>query len=160
MKLLDQIRHLARAKHLSYRTEQCYVHWAERYIRFHGICHPNTMGTAEVEEFLTHLAVKGHVAASTQNQALAALLFLYKDVLKIEIGRLDAVRARRPKRVPLVLSAGEVRQLLQALDQLPTTEPYGLMARLMYGAGLRLLECCRLVMLPQATRAGLEQQMR
>src|SRR5579862_8574244 len=89
MKLLDQLRHLARAKHFSYRTEQCYAHWAERYIRFHGIRHPNTMGAPEVEAFLTHLAVQGHVAASTQNQALAALLFLYNDVLKIDIGQLD-----------------------------------------------------------------------
>lgn len=183
MKLLDQVRHLARTKHFSYRTEQCYVYWAERYIRFHGIRHPNTMGTAEVEQFLTHLAVEGKVSASTQNQALAALLFLYQEVLKIEVGRLDAVRARRPKRVPLVLSPAEVLVLLKALDELPTTEPYGLMSRLMYGAGLRLMECCRLrmkdvdgergqltirggkgdkdrfVMLPNAAREGLRKQM-
>ncbi len=88
------------------------------------------MGAAEVEQFLTHLAVAGRVAASTQNQALGALLFLYRDVLKMEIGLLDAVRARRPKRVPLVLSRGEVRQLLAVLDRQHTTEPYGLMARL------------------------------
>jgi integron integrase len=183
MKLLDQVRYLARAKHFSYRTEKCYVYWAERYIRFHGIRHPNTMGAAEVEQFLSHLAVEGKVSASTQNQALAALLFLYQDVLKIEVGRLDAVRARRPRRVPLVLSPAEVLQLLKALDDLPTTEPYGLMARLLYGAGLRLLECCRLrikdidmqrgqltirggkgdkdrfVMLPCAARGALERQM-
>lgn len=144
MKLLDHVRHVTRVKHFSYRTEQAYVYWAERYIRFHGIRHPNTMGTAEVEQFLTSLAVEGHVSASSQNQALAALLFLYQKVLKIEIGSLNAVRARRPKRVPLVLSVGEVAQLLAALDNLPTTEPYGLMGRLMYGAGLRLMECCRL----------------
>jgi hypothetical protein len=76
VKLVDQIRHLARAKHFSIRTERCYVHWAERYIRFHGIRHPNTMGAPEVEAFLTHLAVDGRVAAGTQNQALAAVLFL------------------------------------------------------------------------------------
>ena len=146
MKLLDQVRQLARTKHFAYRTEQCYVYWAERYIRFHGIRHPQTMGTAEVERFLSHLAVEGNVSASTQNQALAALLFLYQQVLKIDIGRLDAVRARRPQRVPLVLSPPEVRELLRALDELPTTEPYGLMGRLMYGAGLRLMECCRLRM--------------
>jgi integron integrase len=146
MKLLDQLRHRARARHLSYRTEQAYVHWAERFIRFHDIRHPNTMGTTEVEQFLTDLAVNGRVAASTQNQALGALLFLYRDVLRLELGNLDAVRTRRPKRLPQVLSAGEVRQLLDAIDALPTTEPYGLMARLMYGAGLRLMECCRLRM--------------
>lgn len=183
MKLLDQVRHLARTKHFSIRTERCYVYWAERYIRFHGIRHPNTMGTPEVEQFLSHLAVEGNVSASTQNQALAALLFLYQEVLKIDIGRLDAVRARRPKRVPLVLSPGEVLQLLKALDEVPTTEPYGLMGRLMYGAGLRLMECCRLrmkdidrergqltvrsgkgdkdrfVMMPNAAREGLQKQM-
>jgi integron integrase len=183
VKLLDQIRHLARTKHFSYRTEKCYVYWAERYIRFHGIRHPNTMGTAAVEQFLSHLAVQGNVSASTQNQALAALLFLYQEVLKIDIGRLDAVRARRPKRVPLVLSQPEIVPLLRALDELPTTEPYGLMGRLMYGAGLRLMECLRLrmkdidlergqltvrggkgdkdryVMLPMATRGGLQKQI-
>ncbi len=183
MKLLDQIRHAARVKHFSIRTERCYVQWAERYIRFHGIKHPNTMGTLEIEQFLTHLAVEGNVSASTQNQALAALLFLYQEVMKIDVGRLDAVRARRPKRVPLVLSQPEVVQLLTALDALPTTEPYALMARLMYGAGLRLMECCRLrlkdidlergqltirggkgdkdryVMLPKTTREPLQCQM-
>ena len=183
MKLLEQIRHLARVKHFSIRTERCYVHWAERYIRFHGIKHPNTMGALEIEQFLTHLAVKGNVAASTQNQALAALLFLYQEVLKIDVGRLDAVRARKPKRVPLVLSQPEVTVLLKALDDLPTTEPYALMARLMYGAGLRLMECCRLrmkdidlergqltirggkgdkdrfVMLPKSVQAGIQEQM-
>jgi integron integrase len=144
MKLLDQLRHVARVKHFSYRTEQCYAYWAERYIRFHGIRHPNGMGAAEVEQFLTHLAVAGRVSASTQNQALGALLFLYRDVLGHDLGTLDAVRARRPVRVPLVLSANEVGALLAAIDRLPTTEPYGLMARLMYGSGLRLMECCRL----------------
>jgi integron integrase len=144
MKLLDQVRHTARVKHFSYRTEQCYVYWARRYIRYYDVRHPNTMGAAEVEQFLTDLAIVGRVSASTQNQALAALLFLYQDVLNIELGNLNAVRARRPQRVPLVLSAAEVRQLLDALDRLPTVEPYGLMARLMYGAGLRLMECCRL----------------
>lgn len=146
MKLLDQARHVARAKHLAYRTEQAYVYWIERYIRFHGIRHPNTMGTTEVEAFLTHLAVAGQVAASTQNQALGALLFLYRDVLKSDIGTLDAVRANRPKRVPVVLSRNEVAELLQALDAWPTSEPNGLMACLMYGAGLRLMEGCRLRM--------------
>jgi integron integrase len=183
VKLLEQVRQLARVKHFSYRTEQCYVYWIERYIRFHGIRHPNAMGAPEAEAFLTHLAVDGNVAPSTQNQALAALLFLYRDVLQRDIGRLDAVRARRPVRLPIVLSRAEVTTLLKGLDKLPTSEPYGLMGRLMYGAGLRLMEACRLrmkdidlergqltvregkgnkdrfVMLPEATREGLAQQM-
>lgn len=146
MKLLDRVRHVIRTRHLSYRTEQCYVHWVERFIRYHGIRHPDTMGAPEVEAFLSHLAVDGRVAASTQNQALGALLFLYKCVLEREIGRLDAVRAKRPVRVPTVLSRDEIRALLRAIDGVSKTEPYGLMARLMYGAGLRLMECCRLRM--------------
>jgi integron integrase len=183
MKLLDRVRQAARIKHFSIRTEDAYVHWAERFIRFHGLRHPDTMGEPEIEAFLTHLAVQGRVAASTQNQAYSALLFLYQVVLQRELGRLDAVRAERPVRVPTVLSVDEVHALLRALDALPTTEPYALMARLMYGAGLRLLECCRLrlkdldmergqitvrqgkgdkdrfVMLPTATRDALWQRM-
>jgi integron integrase len=183
MKLLEQCRQIARVKHLAYATEKTYVYWIERYIRFHGIRHPNTLAAPDVETFLSHLAVDGRVAASTQNQALGALLFLYRDVLKLELGPLDAVRARRPKRVPAVLSIGETAELLAAIDALPTTEPYGLMARLMYGAGLRLMEACRLrmkdvdlsrgqltiregkgdkdryVMLPTSVRARIEQQI-
>lgn len=183
MKLLEQVRQAIRTVHYSIRTERCYVYWIERFIRFHHLNHPRNMGAVEVEQFLTNLAVAEHVSASTQNQALGALLFLYQRVLGIEIGRLDAVRAKRPVRVPLVLSCGEVRQLLCAIDGLPTTEPYGLIARLMYGAGLRLLEACRLrikdidlargqltvrqgkgdkdrfVMLPRETRGGLERQL-
>lgn len=146
MKLFELMRHTARVRHYSIRTENAYVAWAERFIRFHDIRHPNTMGAAEVEAFLTHLAVKGQVAASTQNQALAALLFLYQDVLHVDIGQLDAVRAKRPVRVPTVLSRPEVLDLIAKLDEAATTEPYALMARLMYGAGLRLMECCRLRM--------------
>ncbi len=144
MKLLEQVRQVSRVKHFSIRTEKAYVYWAERYIRFHGIRHPGEMGDAEITAFLTSLAVEGHVASSTQNQALAALLFLYRDVLQRQVGDLNAVRARRPVRVPLVLSREEVQQLLAALDAWPTSEPYSLMARLMYGAGLRVMECCRL----------------
>ena len=146
MKLLDRVRHVTRVRHFSYRTEQAYVFWIEKFIRYHGIRHPDTMNAAEVEAFLTHLAVDSHVSASTQNQALAALLFLYKCVLERDIGRLDAVRARRPVRVPVVLSRDEVHALLVALNRLPTMEPYALMGQLMYGAGLRLMECCRLRM--------------
>ena len=93
MKLLDQVRHTARVKHFAYRTEQAYVYWAERYIRFHGIRHPTTMGAPEVEQFLTHLAVHGRVSASTQNQALAALLFLYEEG-RIEVKLLRCMRLR------------------------------------------------------------------
>jgi len=148
--LLDDVRERARVRHLSIRTERCYVYWSERYLRFlkgdGAWRHPAEVGTEAVEAFLTHLAVAGQVSASTQNQALGALLFLYREVLQKEIGRLDAVRARRPVRMPLVLSVGEVAVLLEGLDRLPTEEPYGLMAGLMYGSGLRLLECCRLRM--------------
>ncbi len=183
MKLLQQCRQVARVRHLAYSTEKSYVQWIERFIRFHGIRHPNTLGVLEVEAFLTHLAVSGHVSGSTQNQALGALLFLYRDVLKVDLGTFDAVRARRPKRVPAVLSVTEVAELLRTIELLSTSEPHCLMARLMYGAGLRLMECCRLrmkdidlargqmtirsgkgdkdryVMLPVAIRSDLEQQM-
>jgi hypothetical protein len=108
VKLLDQVRHCLRVRRYSYRTEQCYVHWAERYIRFHkgpdGFRHPATLGAAEVEAFLTYLAVERHVSASTQNQALGALLFLYRDVLRLQLTGLDAVRARRSRRLPVVFS--------------------------------------------------------
>ncbi len=134
MKLLDQVQHTLRVMHYALRTEEACVYWIERYIRFHGIKHPNTMREPEIEAFLTHLAVEGRVSASTQNQALGALLFLYQKVLEIELGRLDAVRAKRSERVPPVLSRGEVKQLLEAVEALKTTEPYGLMAWLMYGA--------------------------
>lgn len=148
MKLLEQVRQALRVKHYSYRTERCYLRWIEQYIRFHkteqGFQHPALLGAAEVERFLTHLAVQRHVSASTQNQALAALLFLYGDVLHLQLTELDAVRARRSRRLPVVLSREEVALVLDAIDRLPTEEPYGLMARLMYGAGLRLMECCRL----------------
>ena len=135
VKLLERVRHVARVQHDSLRTEDAYVHWIERFIRLHNFRHPETMGGPEVEAFLTSLAVDGHVAASTQNQALAALLFLDGKVLDRDIGRLDAVRARRPVRVPTVLSPNEVRILLAALDRELTAEPYALMARLMYGTG-------------------------
>jgi integron integrase len=145
---LDQVRHCLRVRRYAWRTEECYVRWAERYVRFHkgpdGFRHPATLGASEVEAFLTHLAVERHVSASTQNQALGALLFLYRDVLRLQLSGLDAARARRTRRLPVVLSRDEVAQLLDALDRLDTDEPYGLMARLLYGAGLRLLECCRL----------------
>jgi integron integrase len=147
MKLLDQVRARLRQRHYSYRTEQAYLHWITRFIYFHKrgdeFRHPNTLGAKEVERFLTHLAVVRHVSASTQNQALGALVFLYQQVLAIDLGPIDALRARRKRRVPVVMSPEEVRQLLEALDRLATREPYSLMCRLMYGCGVRLMECCR-----------------
>src|SRR5437764_1019107 len=109
MRLLDQVRHCLRTRHYAYRTAQRYVRWSEQYLRFCKVGatfrHPASLGAPEVEQFLTHLAVRRHVSASTQNQALGALLFLYKDVLRLELSGLDAVRARRSRRLPVVLSA-------------------------------------------------------
>ena len=144
MKLLDQVCQILRVKHYSLATERCYGHWIRRFIFFQGVKHPNTMGADEVERFLTHLATTEKVAASTQNQALNALVFLYRDVLRMDLGNFDAVRARRPVRVPTVLSQVEAKQFLEAMANLKTTEPYHLMCQLLYGSGLRLMECCRL----------------
>ncbi len=139
-KLLDRLRDTLRARHYSPRTEQSYRHWVKRFIFFHHVRHPAEMAEPEVNAFLTHLAVKEKVSASTQNQALSALLFLYRHVLGRPIGDLgDVVRARRPKRLPVVLTREEVRAVLGNL-----TGDKWLMASLMYGAGLRLLECLRL----------------
>jgi integron integrase len=139
-RLLDRVRHAIGTRHYSRRTEKAYVHWIKRYIFFHGKRHPGEMGSAEVAAFLTSLAVQSKVAASTQNQALSALLFLYRNVLGVELPWLDdVVRARRPLHLPVVLTRDEVRAVLQRLDAVPR-----LMAILLYGAGLRLLECCRL----------------
>jgi integron integrase len=141
-RLLDRLRRACRVRQFSPRTEKCYATWAERFTRFHGLRHPNTMGAPEIELFLTDLAANGHVAASTQNQAFHALLFLYQQVLGIELPRLDALRARRPRRLPCVLSPEEVRCFLggvQGGDGL-----YRLMAGLLYGTGLRRQEGCQL----------------
>ncbi len=139
-KLLDQVRDAIRLRHYSIRTEQSYTDWIRRFIIFHKKRHPGDMAEAEVTEFLTHLARVGNVAASTQNQALSALLFLYKEVLKVEIGWLDNVeRAKKPAKLPVVLTAEEVRRIFQ---QLAGKEK--LMAQLLYGSGLRLMECVRL----------------
>ena len=107
MKLMEQIRQVLRVKHYALATEQCYCQWIRRFIFFHGVKHPETMGAEEVERFLTHLATVDKVAASTQNQALNALVFLYREVLRMDLGNFDAVRARRPVRVPTVLSQVE-----------------------------------------------------
>jgi integron integrase len=139
-RLLDRVREAIRARHYSRRTEKTYVAWIKRYIFFHGKRHPAEMGAAEIVQFLTALAVDRKVAASTQNQALGALLFLYRHVLEQDLPWLDdVVRARRPERLPVVLTRDEVRAVIERLDGVPR-----LMGMLLYGAGLRLLECCRL----------------
>ena len=139
-RLLDAVRQEIRLRHYSRQTERAYVGWIRRYILFHGKRHPAEMGAEEVTRFLSSLAVEGKVSASTQNQALAALLFLYSQVLRIDLPWLaDLVRADRPQRLPVVLSREEVRAVLVALRGTPR-----LMGVLLYGAGLRLLECCRL----------------
>ena len=139
-RLLDQVREVIRFKHYSIRTEDAYVQWIKRFIFFHGKRHPREMGATEIEAFLTDLAVRGKVAASTQNQALNALVFLYQKVLHIELGEFSAERARRPDRLPVVLTKAETANLLAAMK--PGT--IGLMARLLYGTGMRLMECVRL----------------
>lgn len=139
-KLLDQVRAALRRKHYSYRTETSYVGWIKRFILFHGKRHPRTLSAEEIVAFLSYLAVKEQVAASTQNQALSALLFLYRDVLNVDVElALHAVRAKRPKRLPTVLTKDEVAAVLAHLSG-----PYHLMAQLLYGSGLRLMECLRL----------------
>lgn len=139
-RLLDQVRERCRVKHYSLRTEQAYTHWIRRFILHHGKRHPRDMGAPEVEAFLTHLAVRENVAAATQNQALAAILFLYREVLAVELPWLDGVtRAKKPPRLPVVMTREEVRALLARLDGV-----YWLLASLMYGAGLRLMEAMRL----------------
>lgn len=139
-RLLDQVRQALRVRHYSYRTEQQYVGWIRRYIVFNAYQHPSRLGGREVEAFLTHLAVDRGVAAATQAQALAAVLFLYKHVLEVDLPWLaSVVRASRPKRLPVVLSRGEVRRVLEQLHG-----KYALIAGLLYGSGLRLMECLRL----------------
>ncbi len=139
-RLMDQAREALRVHHYSLRTEQSYLHWIRRFILFHGKRHPREMGSHEVSSFLTDLAVNRNVSASTQNQALSAILFLYKKVLKLEIGWVDdVVRAKRTKRLPVVLDHETV---LQLLDQLSGT--FKLLAYLIYGSGMRLMEAARL----------------
>jgi integron integrase len=138
--LLDRLREAIRTRHYSYRTEQQYVAWVRRYIAFHGRRHPRQLGGPEVEAFLSHLATRCAVSAATQSQALAALLFLYKHVLAVDLPWLGQItRARRPKRLPVVLSRAQVRAILSKLD-----EPYWSIVSLLYGGGLRLLEALRL----------------
>lgn len=139
-KLLDQVRDRIRVKHYSLRTEQAYLSWIKRFIYFHGKRHPKDMGAREVEAFLSHLAVEGRVSASTQSQALSALLFLYKEVLELDLPWLDkVVRAKPSQHMPVVLTVSEVRAVLARLEGVKW-----LMASLLYGSGMRLMECLRL----------------
>jgi integron integrase len=140
MKLLDRVRAALRTRHYSLRTEEAYVGWIRRFVVFHGKRHPGEMGEAEINVFVSHLATRGRVAASTQTQALSALLFLYREVLERPVESLgDVVRAKRPERLPVVLTRDEVKAVLARLDGTPL-----LVATLLYGTGLRLLECLRL----------------
>ncbi len=139
-KLLDRLRLALRARHYSRRTEQTYCHWVKKYIYFHNVKHPGEMGEQEINAFLTHLAVKEKVSASTQNQALCALLFLYRHVIGREIGDLGSViRAKKPVRLPVVMTRDEVKNVLRHLEG-----DKWLIVSIMYGGGLRLMECLRL----------------
>ncbi|KFN48683.1 integron integrase [Arenimonas composti] len=137
---MDEVRRVLRVKHYSLRTEQAYAGWILRFIRANGRRHPRELGQREVEAFLSLLAVRGKVAASTQNQALSALLFLYREVLRVELPWMEnVIRAKRPARLPTVLSRDEVGRLLAAMDGRPW-----LVASLLYGSGMRLMEALRL----------------
>ena len=139
-KLLDQVRDAVRVKHYSIRTEQTYVAWTRRFVVYHNMRHPLEMGESEVEAFLTHLAVDRHVSASTQNQAFNALLFLYRNVLGKQLGEeIDSVRATRPNRLPVVMTEEEVRRVISCMHGVPQ-----IMAKLLYGGGLRAMEVLRL----------------
>ena len=140
VKLLDKVRAVARMRHLSHRTEDVYHNFIKRYILFHDKRHPNEMGADEISEFLTHLAVKEKVSASTQNQAFFALLFLYRDVLRIDLPKIENVlRAKRPEHIPVVFTPREAKAIIENLSGVPF-----LVAGLLYGAGLRLSEALRL----------------
>jgi integron integrase len=177
---LDRLRSAIRLRHYSRRTEEAYAGWVRRYVVFHGKRHPSEMGDAEISKFLSYLAEDRQVSASTQNQALNALVFLYKEVLRQPIGSLSGVvRAKRPATLPIVLTKPEVRALLGQLEGVPL-----LIAVLLYGSGLRLLECLtlrvkdldfermeirlrrgkgakdRVTVLPSAAKAGLMEQLR
>lgn len=140
MKLMDQLRRTIQRRNYSYRTEQAYTMWCEKYIRFHDLQHPQNLESGDVAKYLTYLAVERQVSAATQNQALNALKFLYSHVLESPLDEVSGiVRARRSQKIPIVLTRSEIRLLLKALEP-----PYWLMACLMYGSGLRLMETLRL----------------
>lgn len=139
-RLLQQVREKIRYKHYSIRTESAYIDWIKRFIFFHERRHPRDMGAAEIERFLTHLAVEGKVAAATQNQAKSALLFLYREVLEVQLPWLDNIEsAKTPKRLPVVLTQAEVLAILLQMEGRQQ-----LIGRLLYGTGMRILECLRL----------------
>lgn len=138
-KFLDTMREKIRVKHYSYKTEKSYVDWAERFIRFHGIKHPAEMGREDVEKFLTYLAVEKRVSASTQSQALHALLFMYEYVVGRKLEDVSMIRAKKSVHMPTVLSQDEVRNLLARLHGV-----YFIIGRMLYGSGMRLMECMRL----------------
>ena len=136
---LNTIREKIRIKHYSYKTEKAYVEWAERFIRFHGLRHPAQMGRAEVESFLTHLAVQKNVSASTQNQALHALLFMYEHVVGVKIEHVEPMRAKKSTHIPAYLTKDEVKMILARLHGV-----HYIIGRMLYGSGMRLMECLRL----------------
>lgn len=138
-KLLEQVRHRIRAKHYSIRTEEAYVQWIKRFVLHHGKRHPSEMAEKEINEFLTYLAVEGRVAASTQNQALCAILFLYRHVLDRKIGELDLVWAKKPKKLPVVFTRDEVKKLFSLMSGV-----HRMMVKLLYGTGMRHFELLRL----------------
>lgn len=139
-KLLDRMRRVLRAGHYSFRTEQAYLHWVRRFLRFHDLRHPRELGKGHVEAFLTHLAVARHVSPSTQNLALNGILFLYQKVLEVELPWLDdVVRARRKVNMPVVLDRSEIRAVLAELPS-----PHDRIVGLLYGSGLRISEALRL----------------
>jgi integrase len=139
-KLLDRARDLIRVKHYAIRTEQTYLHWMKDFILFHNKRHPAEMGVREVEAYLTHLAVERNVAPSTQNVAMQAILFLYREVRGIHLTGINALRAKKDKRLPVVLTKAEVHRVLEQIS-----DPiFRLQAKLLYGTGMRLLECLRL----------------
>ena len=140
VKLLDRVRNKIRSKHYSIRTEKAYISWIKRFIYFHNMRHPEEMGRTEVEAFLTDLAVKHKISASTQNQAFNALLFLYREIVKKDVfDGVSAIRAKKPQRLPTVLSVEETLSVIDAM-----TGTYQLMAKILYGCGLRGIECVRL----------------
>ena len=139
-KLLDQVRDRIRTKHYSIRTEQTYIDWIKRFILFHDKRHPAKMGEKEITAFLTHLAVNRKVAASTQNQALSAIVFLYREIILKQLGEFEnLIWAKKPSRLPVVFTQVEVKQILPLLQG-----HSWLMGQLLYGAGLRIMECVRL----------------
>jgi integron integrase len=139
-RLMDQVRYAIRSKHYSIRTEKSYAHWIKRFILFHNKQHPETLGENEIKEFVNSLVIHGNVASSTQNQALCAILFLYRNVLQVKMEWVDDIEwSKKPKRLPVVFTSDEVASILVLMDGVSW-----LMASLTYGAGLRLQECLRL----------------